>query len=127
VQDPYADVSVPGVLGTLRSAHGDGWWDRSNREILNLLIWRFVLLQHQTMGYERGFGGSAALFQIDGTTLVGTDADFSNPGAENPRFPSAVRILEDLGLIIEDDDTGYRPTEISEDWLGDQLKIEVER
>jgi hypothetical protein len=47
VQDRFADLSVPGVLGTLRSEYGDAWWHRSNREILILLLWRFVLLQHR--------------------------------------------------------------------------------
>jgi hypothetical protein len=28
VQDRFADLSVPGVLGTLRSEYGDGWWHR---------------------------------------------------------------------------------------------------
>ena len=46
VQDRFADLSVPGVLGTLRSEYGDAWWHRSNREILMLLLWRFVLLRH---------------------------------------------------------------------------------
>jgi hypothetical protein len=36
VQDRFADLSVPGVLGTLRSEHGNNWWQRPNREILNI-------------------------------------------------------------------------------------------
>jgi hypothetical protein len=117
VQDRFADLSVPGVLGTLRSEYGDGWWHRPNHEILNLLLWRFVLLQHQTMSYERGFGGSAPLFHIDGTTIIGTDADFSDPGALNARFFSAVQILRDLKLVVGDYDNGFRLTPGGEAWL----------
>jgi hypothetical protein len=117
VQDRFADLSVPGVLGTLRSEYGDGWWHRPNREILNLLLWRFVLLQHQTMSYERGFGGSAPLFHIDGTTIIGTDADFSDPGALNARFFSAVQILRDLKLVAGDYDNGFGLTPEGEAWL----------
>ena len=36
VQDRFAGLSVPGVLGTLRSKYGDGWWRCPNREILNV-------------------------------------------------------------------------------------------
>ena len=36
VQDRFADLSVTGVLGTLRSEYGDGWWRCPNREILNV-------------------------------------------------------------------------------------------
>jgi hypothetical protein len=117
VQDRFADLSVPGVLGTLRSEYGDDWWRRPNREILNLLLWRFVLLQHQTMSYERGFGGSAPLFHIDGTTLIGTDADFSEPGALNARFLSALQILRDLKLVARDYEDGFRLTGEGEAWL----------
>jgi hypothetical protein len=117
VQDRFADLSVPGVLGTLRSEYGDGWWHRPNCEILNLLLWRFVLLQHQTMSYERGFGGSAPLFHIDGTTIIGTDADFSDPGALNARFFSAVQILRDLKLVAGDYDNGFGLTPEGEAWL----------
>jgi hypothetical protein len=117
VQDRFADLSVPGVLGTLRSEYGDDWWHRPNREILNLLLWRFVLLQHQTMSYERRFGGSAPLFHIDGTTVIGTDANFSEPGALNARFSSAVQIARDLKLVAGDYEEGFRLTSEGEAWL----------
>ena len=117
VQDRFADLSVPGVLGTLRSEYGDTWWHRPNREILNLLLWRFVLLQHQTMSYERGFGGSAPLFHVDGTTVIGTDADFSDPQAPNGRFFSAMQILHDLKLVAGDYEDGFRLTQEGEAWL----------
>ena len=127
VQDRFADLSVPGVLGTLRSEYGDNWWHCPNREILNLLLWRFVLLQHQTMSYERGFGGSAPLFHIDGTTVIGTDADFSEPGALNARFFSAVQILRDLKLVAGDYEDGFRLTSEGEAWLGRLLAEEAGR
>jgi hypothetical protein len=117
VQDRFADLSVPGVLGTLRSEYGDDWWQRPNREILNLLLWRFVLLQHQTMSYERGFGGSAPLLHIDGITIIGTDADFSDPGALNARFFSAVQILRDFKLVAGDYDNGFLLTAEGDAWL----------
>jgi hypothetical protein len=37
------------------------------------------------MSYERGFGGSAPLFHLDGTTVIGTGTDYTDPQALNPR------------------------------------------
>ena len=77
------------------------------------------------MSYERGFGGSAPLFHIDGTTVIGTDADFSEPGALNARFFSAVQILRDLTLIAGDYDEGFRLTAEGEAWLQRLLAKEM--
>ena len=127
VHDPFSDISVPGILGTLRSAYGDDWRHRSNREILELLIWRFVLMQHQTMSYDRGFGGSSPLFHLDNTTIIGTETDYSNLRALNARSPSAMQILLDLGLIIDDEDQGLRLTSDGESWLSELLEKESSR
>jgi hypothetical protein len=104
VEDPFADVSVPGVLNMLRAEWGKDWWRKTNRDVLNLVIRRFVLYQHQTMGYERGFGGGAPLFHIDGATVVGTENDFEKPAGANARFGSALQILIDLGLVAKGED-----------------------
>jgi hypothetical protein len=69
------------------------------------------------MSYERGFGGSAPLLHIDGTTIIGTDADFSEPAALNARFFSAVQILLDLKLIGGDYDDGFSLTLEGKAWL----------
>jgi hypothetical protein len=127
VQDRFADLSVPGVLGTLRSEYGDDWWHQPSRDVLNLLIWRFVLLQHQTMSYERGFGGSAPLFHIDGATIIGTDADFSDPQALNARFFSAMRILHDLKLVDGAFSDGFQLTSDGAAWLQSLLVLEAQR
>ncbi|HMK79206.1 MAG TPA: hypothetical protein VK438_06125 [Xanthobacteraceae bacterium] len=117
----YADLALPGVLRFLQGEFGDNWLDRTNAEILSRLIWRFVIRQHQTMSYERGFGGGAPLFHVDGMTVVGTDTDFTNPEARNSRFPSALQILTDLGFIGFDDDQGYQRTPDGDAWLAAEL------
>jgi hypothetical protein len=123
VRDAFADISVPGVLGTLRAQYEDTWWDRPNREILDLLLWRFVVLQHDIMGYERGF--NAPLFHLDGTTIIGTDADYTEPGAPNGRFGSAIQILIDLALAGDKDEEGLALTAAGEAWLGKMIAEEV--
>src|SRR5258708_31773991 len=116
-----ADIALPEIVKFLVGEFGEDWLDRSNEEILRRVVWRFVIRQHQTMSYERGFGGSAPLFHVDGSTIIGAGTDFTDPQALNPRFVSARQILSDLGLIIYDDDIGYRRTPEGDDWLATEL------
>lgn len=121
VNDPYADIALPGVIDMLNGEFGPAWIDLSNREILKSVIWRFVVRQHETMSYERGFGGSAPLFHVDGAAIIGTDSDYSDPRALNARLGSALRILVDLGLIYWDDDIGYCRSKEGDEWLKAEL------
>jgi hypothetical protein len=124
VKDPYADIVLPGVIDMLHGEFGSSWIDRSNREILDRVIWRFVIRQHQTMSYERGFGGNAPLFHVDGVTVIGTNTDYTDPRALNVRLRSALQILTDLGLIYWDDERGYCRTDDGEAWLVAELSSE---
>jgi hypothetical protein len=124
VKDPYADIALPGVLDMLHGEFGSAWIDRSNTEILDRVIWRFVIRQHQTMSYERGFGGNAPLFHVDGVTVIGTNTDYTDPRALNVRLRSALQILTDLGLIYWDDECGYCHTDDGEAWLAAELSTE---
>lgn len=126
VHDEFADLSVPGVLATLRTDYGDEWWLRPNRDILSRILWRFVILQHQSMSYERGSGGSAPLFHVDGTTLIrATDEGFGNPSADNPRLTRALQILVDLGLSADDNEGITRLTSEGRSWLVSELAVEA--
>jgi hypothetical protein len=127
VLDPYTDISVPGVIGMLHAEFGEAWLDLPNREILDRVIWRFVIRQHQTMSYERGFGGSAPLFHVDGAIIVGTNIDYIDPRALNARLGSALQILTDLGMIVYDEDVGYCRTVDGDSWLKAELKREARR
>lgn len=120
VHDEHADVALPGIMRFLDSEYGETWLDRSNAEILDQIVWRFVVRQHQTMSYERGFGGTAPLFHVDGATVIATDNDYIDPGAKNPRFGPALQILTDLKLITKDDD-GFDLTNDGEAWLAAEL------
>jgi hypothetical protein len=122
VKDPYADIAVPGVLDMLHGEFGSSWIDRSNKDILDRVIWRFVVRQHQTMSYERGFGGNAPLFHVDGVTV--TNTDYTDPRALNVRLRSALQILTDLGLIYWDDESGYCGTDDGKVWLAAELLSE---
>jgi hypothetical protein len=79
VHNEHADVALSGIMRFLDSEYGDTWLDQPNAKILDQIVWRFVVRQHQTMSYERGFGGSAPLFHVDGSTVVATDTDYAPP------------------------------------------------
>lgn len=120
VHDTYSDVSVPGVLDDLGAGKDiDAWWKRPNRFVLDRLLWRFVILQHQTMSYERG-QSTAPLFHVDGGKVIGTGMDFADPSVPNSRFFSAVRILLDLGLASEGEE-GIELTDEGERYLDQEL------
>lgn len=121
VYDPYADVSLTVVGDFVQGEFGSDWIDHPNGELLKRVIWRFVIRQHQTMSYERGFGGTAPLFQVDGSTVIGTSVDYTDPRSTHPRFNRALQILEDLGLIEDDSEVGYWITDDGKNWLRDEL------
>jgi hypothetical protein len=125
IYNTAADIALPEIAKFLVHEFGDGWLDHSNEQILRRVVWRFVIRQHQTMSYERGFGGSAPLFHVDGTTIIGAGTDFTDPRALNPRLGSALQILSDLGLITYEDDIGYKRTPEGNDWLAAEVGHEV--
>jgi hypothetical protein len=124
VHNDLADISLPGVVRFLHREFGDDWFDRWNGEILSRILSRFVIRQHERMSYERGYGGSAPLFHVDGTTVIGTGTDYTDPRALNPRLGSALQILSDLGLLIYEEEGGYRRTPMGDAWLASELKRE---
>ena len=124
VYDLWADLSLPGVLEHLDQRFGrDGFWLAPNREVLNHVVWRFVVQQHQAMSIDRGFA-SSPLLHVDGETVIGTAADFSDPSSGNVRFANALQILRDLGLLDRD---GTRPTSDGVAWLERMLEEEERR
>jgi len=124
VYNDLADISLPGVVRFLHQEFGEDWFDHPNGEILSRILSRFVIRQHERMSYERGFGGSAPLFHVDGTTVIGTGTDYTDPRALNARLGSALQILSDLGLVIYGEEDGYRRTPEGDAWLKSELKRE---
>jgi hypothetical protein len=124
VHNDLADISLPGVVRFLHREFGDDWFGHPNGEILGRIVSRFVIRQHERMSYERGFGGIAPLFRVDGTTVIGTGTDYTDPRALNPRLGSALQILCDLGLATYEEEDGYRRTPEGDAWLATGLKHE---
>lgn len=107
---PFSDVAMPTVAQALVIDLGKDWWNMPNRDVMSRLLNRFVVRQHETMSYEKGFGGSPPLFRVDGTMIVGMDLVRDNVDPGNPRFPSAMQVLRDLRLILNDPEEGQSLT-----------------
>jgi hypothetical protein len=120
IRNDYADVALPGLIRFFEGEFGEQWTERTNGEILDRVIWRFVIRQHQTMSYERGFGGAAPLFHVDVTRVVATEMDYTDPKAKNARFWSALQIMTDLGLIVKGGQV-HEMTKDGEAWLASEL------
>lgn len=125
VFDPFVDVALPTVAQALVTELGGDWWTKPNREVLTRVLARFVVRQHETMSYVKGFGGSPPLFRVDGPMIVGTDLFRDEVGAGNPRFPSAMQVLRDLRLIVSDPDGGEHLTADGRTMLDSLLAGEV--
>jgi hypothetical protein len=100
VEDPSMDLLPPVVELGLRS-HFGRWWDCTWRDLIQYVLSRYVVHQHQWLSYERTAAGDRCLLQIDGD-LISASAAYEGISLGNPRLLSAVQILRDLGLISDD-------------------------
>jgi len=99
--DPYENVTVPVVVRELRQRFDDVWRVPFG-EPLRFLLNRYVIRLHLSLAYQR----SGSFFYVDGERIRGRGKRYDEPGYGNGRFPSALRILEDLRLVATDPDDG---------------------
>jgi hypothetical protein len=90
------------VVRRLRESFGN-FWDASWREIAMLTMGRFVVNQHEVLSYEKVWDGSRALFHSEQGVIRWRGLSYDDVAAGNPRFYSAVQILEDLALLEHED------------------------
>lgn len=100
--EPYLDLIPPVVLDGINRRFSD-WWNSPFSEIVQVVIWRFVVHHHQSMSYEKSASGSRCLLQIDGDNITAS-GNFESIGMGNPRLRSAIRILKDLAFLSDNDD-----------------------
>jgi hypothetical protein len=103
VYDASEDVTVPIVLHDV-SLHYDNWWNTRWGDLGERLIRKFVVRQHETLAYDKSRSGGKILFHTEQGRIIGRHIPYDNIGVTNPRFPSAIQIITDLGWIRERDD-----------------------
>lgn len=124
IENQFSDVGLVLIADLLAADFGKEWWFTSNRVVLSRLVWRFVIMQHQATSYERGFGGGAPLFNVDGERVVGMGGEQLEVAPTNARFPNAMQILKDLGFVEADVAAHSKLTTDGEAWLATLLAEE---
>ncbi|MBM4306309.1 MAG: hypothetical protein FJ123_06175 [Deltaproteobacteria bacterium] len=122
--DPYLDLVPPLVTSGLSRRFGN-WWKCTWRELASFVLSRYVILQHQSMSYEKTFTGDRCLLQVDGPRVVST-GNYDEIGMTNPRLRSALQILKDLGMMEDDDDGITHLTTDGKQFLKRELVKEAE-
>jgi hypothetical protein len=101
VKDQYLDL-LPSTASLGLERHLGDWWNQPWTRLVEYLLSRFVVQQHQSMSYERTASGDRCLLQVDGQRIV-SDSSYERIGLGNPRFASAMQVLVDLALIEADE------------------------
>jgi hypothetical protein len=102
VKDPYLDLLPSTVsLGLVR--HLGDWWTLPWKKLVEFVLSRFIVQQHQSMSYEKTAKGDRCLIQVDGQR-ISSDGPYETIGLVNGRLRSAVQVLIDLALIKPDED-----------------------
>ena len=122
--DPYLDLVPPLVTSSLSRRFGN-WWKCTWKELASFVLSRYVILQHQSMSYEKTSTGDRCLLQVDGPRVVST-GNYDDIGMSNPRLRSALQILKDLGMMEDDDDGVTHLTTEGKQFLKRELAKEAE-
>jgi hypothetical protein len=101
VKDPYLDLLPSTVLFGLDKHLGD-WWTLPWSRLLEFVLSRFIVQQHQSMSFEKTAKGDRCLIQVDGSR-ISSDGPYEQIGLGNGRLRSAVQVLIDLAFIKPDE------------------------
>jgi len=121
VKDPYLDL-LPSTVSLGLTRHLGDWWNHTWTKLVEYLLSRFVVQQHQSMSYEKTVAGDRCLLQVDGQRVF-SDSHYEKIGLGNPRLGSVLRVLADIALLEED---GDGVTVVTKDGLT-LLRRELER
>jgi hypothetical protein len=102
-KDPYLDAIPPVLLNGLH-LRLDDWWNRSFADLTEFVLSRYVVQLHQSLSYEKTWAGERCILHTDGTKIVAAGS-YDRIVVENTRLGSALQVLQDLGLMTEDNET----------------------
>ena len=103
-KDPYLDLIPPVMLTGLHQRFED-WWNYPFADLARFVLSRYVVQQHQSLSYEKTWAGDRCILQTDGTRIAAT-GPYDRIVVENTRLRSALQVLQDLGLMAEDEHSG---------------------
>lgn len=122
--DPFLDLVPPLVTVGLSRRFGD-WWNGSWKELATFVLSRYIVQQHQSLSYEKSWTGDRCLLQVDSQKVLSTGS-FDKIGMRNGRLSSAIQILHDIALLVDDDDGVTHLTTEGREFLERELARDVE-
>jgi hypothetical protein len=124
--DPYVDIVPPAMVAGLSRRFG-AWWDCHWTPLSEFVLSRYVVQQHQSMSFEKTAKGDRCLLQIDGNKITTQPNEvYEKIGMGNGRFSSAVRILKDLGVLLDTDDGITMLTKDGTQILRNELAVQAQ-
>jgi hypothetical protein len=123
VSNPYLDLAPPVLIRWLerRSA---SWQDRPLAEYVGDIVKRFVVQQHEWLGFEKGTSSTKIILQALEDGCVATHR-WDVLGVGNARFGNARQMLKDVGLAEDGDDKVWSLTPLGQQWLDEELAKEI--
>jgi hypothetical protein len=101
VKDPYLDL-LPSTVSLGLDQHLGDWWTLPWARLVEYVLSRYVVQQHQSISFEKTAKGDRCLIQVDGPR-ISSDGPYEKIGMGNGRLRSAVQVLVDLALIAPDE------------------------
>jgi len=123
VQDAYKDVTAPVILREL-SEISNNFCASSWRELGTFILRRFVVRQHEALGYDKSWDGSKTFFHLENEVIRWLGLSYDEIAVGNARFSSAIQILIDLAMVrrtASDEDT-FQLTADGRRWLRQELQ-----
>ena len=123
VRDPYLDLAPPVLLDWFDSNYAE-WWNLPWETMISKALMRFVIREHELLGYDKGADNSSIILHFIGDRLTAS-GDYGQIGIGNPRLGNAIRVLQDLTLIEAVDGGFLRLTPDGRRWLHHELECET--
>jgi hypothetical protein len=123
VEDATKDLAAPSFDLWFDSQGGD-WMKRPLREVVPIIVERFLVRLHEWLGYEKGSDNSRIIVHACEGRLFSTGT-FDRLGVHNTRLRNALRVLADLVLIHRRSDGVFVLTPEGQAWLAQELAVEA--
>ncbi|MEO1008523.1 MAG: hypothetical protein AAFX79_08145 [Planctomycetota bacterium] len=86
VRDPYLDLALP-LLSNWLSQWDRVWWNRTWDDLAAVVLDRFVIRQHELLGYDKGSGSDSMILHSNDGVLTATGeygrVTIGNPGKKS--------------------------------------------
>ncbi len=123
VEDAARDLAAPSFDAWFENQGGD-WMRRPLRDVVPIIVERFLVRLHEWLGYEKGNDNSRIIIHACEGRLFSTGT-IEKLGVHNTRLRNALQVLTDLVLIRRESNGLFLLTDDGRTWLERELEEEV--